>query len=178
MLFLMTTTKAYRIGNLTLADHAESVQTLWGSFDEVKPEGRTGRLEGLYASPSLKGLVRWVKGMHLVAARDEDANLESSEITVANSETVFLYHVPTYDAVLGGRKTAADYWNTGIALSDWDTVSADRSLDADAWEILLPVETIKSAHKISNARILNQTADESAKLELSRMIQERKRFMM
>lgn len=173
----MTTTKAYRIGNLTLDDHDDKVQALWSSFDAVKPEGRTGRLESLYASPSLKGLVRWVKGMHLVATRDEDANLDSSEITVADSETVFLYHVPTYDAVLSGRKTVADYWNTGIAISDWDTVSVERSLDADDWEILLPVDAVKSVRKVSNARILNQAADECAKLELSQMFQDRKRFM-
>ena len=173
----MRTTKVYRIGSLTCAEHSETVQQLWSSIDAAKPEGRTGRLECIYASPSIKGLTRWIRGMHFVAGWDETACLDNHEITVANPETVFLYHVPTYDAVCSGRKSADSYWESGIALSDWDEVSVERGLNAEEWEILLPVDAVKSSRPISNARILGQVEDEITKLELKRMFKDRERAL-
>lgn len=175
--FMTTTTKVYRIGSLTCAEHSENVQKLWSSIDAVKPEGRAGRLECLYASPNIKGLIRWIRGMHFVAGRDESACLDNHEITVINPETVFVYHVPTYDAVGSGRKSAESYWESGIPLSEWQKVAEEKGLNAEDWEILLPMNAVKSSRKISNARILGQAEDEMTKRELSDMFKDRARVM-
>lgn len=177
----MATIKVYRNGSLSLPEHSEDVQQAWTPYDSVKPAERSGRLTSLYASPTLTGVTRWVKGNHLVNGRNLDADLTTHEITVSNPETVFVYSIASYDAShksYGVKDDGAKkYWESGIRLTEWESKAADFGLDATEWEILLPVENIKSAKVVGNQSILNAVEDEFEKDQLQAAFRERKRMM-
>lgn len=173
----MTTIKVYRNGSLSLAEHSEEIQQRWAPYDDVKPANRSGRLTSLYASPSIPGVIRWVKGNHLVSGNDPHADLTNHEITVSNPESVFVYSIHAYDTTTrfnpAAVKGAEKYWESGIALSEWETKAAELSLDPTEWEVLLPVENINSSKVLSNTRLLNAASDfdkEQLKAEFKRRI--------
>jgi len=177
----MATIKVYRNGSLSLAEHSEEVQQVWSQYDDFKPAERSGRLDSLYASPSLFGVTRWVKGNHLVSGHNPDADLTNYEITVSNPEQVFVYSIASYDSSCrsaGVKEDAArKYWDSGIALADWDAKASEFGLDATEWEVLLPVEAIKSSKVVSDNRILGAVKDEFEKDQLKAALQRRKRMM-
>lgn len=171
----MAIIKVYRNGSLSLAEHSEDIQQRWAPYDDAKPANRSGRLNSLYASPSIAGVVRWVKGNHLVSGSDPKADLTNHEIIVSNPEQVFVYSIDAYDKTTrfdgASTKGVEKYWESGIPLSEWESKSAELNLDPTEWEVLLPVESIKSSKVVSNARILNAASDfdkEQLKAEFKR----------
>jgi hypothetical protein len=154
----METIKVYRNGSLSLGEHSAEVQQAWTPYDSVRPSGRAGRLNSLYASPSIAGVTRWVRGNHMILGHVTDADLTTHEITVNNAEEIYVYSIKSYDRSFksSGVKPegAIAYWESGIRLSEWEEKAAELGLDATEWEVLLPVENIKGSKTVSNARLL------------------------
>lgn len=173
----MATIKVYRNGSLSLGEHSSEVQQAWSPYDSAKPAERSGRLESLYASPSLAGVVRWVQGNHLVNGNNPDADLTTHEITVSNPEAVFVYSIASYDSFHRSYGVKADgvskYWESGIALSEWEDKAKELNLDPTEWEVLLPVENIKSSKVVSNTRLLNAIPDEFTKDQMKATLKRR-----
>lgn len=174
----MTTIKVYRNGSLAAPQHSAEVIGAWGRYDAVRPAGRTGRLDSLYASPSLLGNVRWIKGNHSVSSRAREADLSNNEITVLNPESVFVYSINTYEkGSWGNRATEAEYWATGIPLTDWERVAAERNLNPSDWEVLLPVASIKSARPVSDKRVIELAKDAFEREELVHLFKEYRKLL-
>lgn len=175
----MAIIKVYRNGSLNLAEHSEDIQQRWAPYDEAKPANRSGRLNSLYASPNIAGVVRWVKGNHLVSGNDPKVDLTNHEITVSNPEQVFVYSIDVYDKTTrfngADTKGVEKYWESGIPLSEWESKAAELNLDPTEWEVLLPLENIKSSNVVSNTRLLN-AASNFGKEQLKAEFKRRTRF--
>lgn len=168
----MKTIKVFRIGPLNLQDHTEHAIKVWSQFDAVKP---TGRLDALYASPSLKGLVRWIRGVHLANPYGED--LTAREITVNNVDNLYVYSIDIYDKVAAGTLNHSDYWNSGILMENWADEAVKRNLNPENWEMLLPVGIIGDSKEVTERCILNDVEEEYVKNGIGLSVQEEGIFL-
>lgn len=158
----MATLKVYRNGPVSVGKHSASIHDIWGSYDTVKPAERPGRLASVYASPSLPGMIRWAHYNHRNSGTNPAIDLNSYEISVKDAENIYVYDVEIYDKTLnaviedekGSAKYAQQYWDSGIILSEWDKVAAERNLDPTKWEVLVPIDAIKSSKRITDRTIL------------------------
>lgn len=172
----METAKVYRNGAVRPGKHSEEIYLLWGTYDRIKPQGRTGRLNSVYASPSLAGMVRWTHTNHMgsiPAKRD----MASYEITVQNPAELYVYDVKVYertarnlhwDGDIGkpgyetsNAKILQPYWDTGIPFTDWEKVSTERNLNPMYWEVLVPMDSIVSHAVIPHSAIIDAAPEES-----------------
>jgi hypothetical protein len=176
----MTTAKVYRNGAVEVGKHSPSIVESWFGYDSFKPAGRSGRLESIYASPTLPGLIRWVRGNHLTSAKNPDVDLTNNEITVVNPEDIYVYSIELYDRFFSydgvSEEDAKAYWDSGIPLSDWEKVSTEQNLRASEWEVLIPAEKVKTVRKISDARIV-KSAPEIIADTISQILKDRKEFL-
>lgn len=181
---IMSTIKVYRNGSVSVGNHSASIHDIWGSYDAVKPAERSGRLASVYASPSLAGMVRWTHANHMFSGTKPDIDLTSYEIFLKDAENIYVYDVEVYDRTLGkvvelesqSGELAQQYWDSGIPLTEWVKVSAERNLDPANWEVLVPIEAIASHIKISDRKILD-AAPESSKEEIRQYLRNRKEFL-
>lgn len=172
----METAKVYRNGAVCPGKHSEEIYLLWGTYDRIKPQGRAGRLNSVYASPSLAGMVRWTHTNHLGTV-NATRDMGSYEIIVRNPESLYVYDVGAYDRTssqlhcygeIGNPEYASynaellqPYWDTGIPLTDWDRISTEKNLDPMEWEVLIPVEYIVSHAPISDEVIVDAAPEDS-----------------
>lgn len=135
--------------------------------DEYKPEGRTGRTEGIFCSPTLSGVTRWVRGNHMMNSPDYDVR----EITV-DPDKVYVYSIERWEtasafadpssmlgssALLSKQEIHNAYWDSGMTLRQW----YDRGInDGEDWEILLSPEDLQGVKNVSPQRVANSLDDE------------------
>lgn len=113
-----------------------------------------------------------------------DIDLTSYEISLLDAENIYVYDVEVYDRTLGkvvelenkSGETAQEYWDSGIPLNEWETVSVERNLNPANWEVLVPMESIGIHHKISDRKIL-EAANDNSKEELRQYLRNRKEFL-
>lgn len=188
----METMKVYRNGPVGLGRHTEYIRKLWAAYDEIKPSGRAGRLNSVYASPSLVGMVRWTHTNLMNPALSSRQDLSNHEITVLNPESLYVYHVNSYDKTSSaihcygelGDPTYADYnaellqpyWDTGIRLSEWQERSAKEGLNAMEWEVLIPAESIVSHRQINDNEVI-EAASEDAREHLTECFRQYNEFI-
>lgn len=150
-----------------VADY-DVAQQLFAAADALRPAGRPGRLDGLFASPTLAGMARWAKANRICRLPDAPHRL-----TVDGE--VWLYRVSAWDRVgvsgslnedgrLTPRGLAAveDYWLTGMRLEAWQAAhEADpRAYCGREWEALVAPEQIRSSRPIA-IRTLIEGAEEA-----------------
>lgn len=173
----MSSIKVYRVGPLSLGEHSEETRRAWSQYDALKPSGRSGRLTSVYASPSLNGVLRWLKGIHFASGKTAAIDLSVHEITVCRPDEVFLYHVNAYDRAFRSSgvvsNKVASYWETGIRLTDWAAASQKHGLNASEWEILLPLENIHTARRVGASRIVSASDRADEKQELKDILRSR-----
>jgi len=169
----------YRNGDISIGDHQnEEVKQQYALVDSVKPnDGRVGRQDSIFASPTVRGVGRWVKANELTT---QTRGKENSEIKV-NPANVYVYSIDEYEkAALSSHnfnnpEAYRDYWASGIPLSEWNKVATERKLDATKWEILVPETDIIEAKPISSRRIITAQDDGSyLRRELMWVLESRK----
>lgn len=167
----MNTAIVYRHGSLTLGKHTGKVAELWKAYDAIRPEGHAGRMNSLYASPNLAGMVRWTHTSLYHQHRDVFNNLERHEIVIRNPESIYVYDIEVYERTslnihcygeMGNpayaelnREIMQPYWKTAIKLTEWEQVAAEKDLHPMQWEILLPPEAIVSKRSLSDKELMN-----------------------
>lgn len=118
----------FRSGVVSPPEKRSVEEGVYADSDRYRPEGRTGRSEGVFCSPTLSGVTRWVRGNHLVNSPDYDVR----EVTV-DPDKVFVYSVEQWevsslladDRVLSNKEIHEAYWNSGMTLRQW----YDRGID-------------------------------------------------
>lgn len=167
--------KVYRNGPLTIGEHSGDIVSIWEEYDAIKPLNRAGRLDSIYASPTLMGMVRWLHTNDCNRDWTGKTDLKNYEITVTSPENIYVYDIDSYESTAmnlycyGGagdplyrsfnEEMVEPYWNSGIKLSSWDKIAHKRKLNAMRWEVLLPMDTIVSYRELSSEEILVATPE-------------------
>jgi hypothetical protein len=140
--------KVYRSGTveapITRGVEADS----YAAADAVRPAGRQGRTDGIFASPNLKGVTRWANANSSIARR---ADPFVREITV-DPDTVYVYSVLAWEKASWGTGSYESYWETGMTLTEW--AKAGEFLDPTNWELLLGTDDVISSRPVSDKRLL------------------------
>lgn len=149
--------RVYRNGDLTPSIHKGEVLAYSEKADAVKPDDdRAGRLGSLYASPSVEGVSRWVRGNLSMGKHDRD--FETYEISL-NANTVYVYSIQAWEEFSWHGGEPEDYWESGVLLRDY-LADPEKYNKDDEWEILFKKEDILSKRRVTKQRILNSIQDE------------------
>lgn len=116
--------------------------------DAVRPAGRQGRMNGIFASPNLDGVARWTRANSGIA-RCADPFVR--EITV-DADNVYVYSVIAWEKASWSNGGYEAYWESGITLTEWLNTAEDR--DPTEWELLLGDDDLQSVRPVSDKRLL------------------------
>jgi hypothetical protein len=148
----MPTVTVYRAGPVEVGAHTGQVADLYAHADRLRPAGHPGRATSIYASPSLFGVTRWVRGNRFVRVDSTARELR------VKPEGSYVYSVDAWEHASSGfgptDERMATYWATGIPLSEWAKESSLLGLDPRNWEVLLPADAVLSARPVGNRRLI------------------------
>lgn len=120
--------------------------------DAVKPAGRQGRTTAIFASPNLRGVLRWLYA-NATLFRAVDPFVKELRV---NPDTVWIYSVRAWEKASSDGKYDA-YWESGMTLAEWNT-TADQH-DPTEWELLLGAKDIQSVKPVSDKRVLSHMSE-------------------
>lgn len=171
----METAIVYRHGPLSIGEHKGKVADLWQGYDAIRPEGHAGRMDTLYASPTLAGMVRWTHTSLYNQQRTGFTSLARHEITVRNPEKIYVYNIEVYERTSMGmhchgdlgdpnyedfnREIMEPYWATAIKLTEWKQIATAKDLHPMNWEVLLPADAIISHREICDDELMQAAPD-------------------
>lgn len=162
----MATAKVYRSGAPATPAERGCERESYAAADAVKPAGRQGRMTAIFASPTLLGVTRWVRGNAFVKQGD----VLVRELTV-DPDRVYVYSVHKWECVSSwsGKWTGAEaYWESGMTLSEW--LKTDH--DPKEWEVLLGEEDLLAVKNVSDKRVAEAEADGYYRDELVRVLKQ------
>lgn len=140
--------KVYRSGSVETPANRGVEADSYTAADAVKPVGRQGRTDGIFAAPNLAGVARWAHAnTSLVRCSDPFVR----EITV-DPDTVYVYSVLAWEKASWGTAGYEAYWATGMTLTEWN--AASELLDPTNWELLLGADDVISTRPVSDKRLL------------------------
>lgn len=154
-----TIVSIYRSGDPTPPTERGVEADSYLKADSYAPEGRQGRTTAVFASPTLGGAARWVKGRHFT--KEDDVKVR--ELRVDYDKT-YVYYIPTWErfSSIEGmgygpdkvKEAGEKYWNTGMTLREWVNTYKDdpQHYDPREWEILIPREEIQAVKPVSTKR--------------------------
>ena len=170
----------YRVGPLTPKEtHFSELQQLLQDFAATTPPGRTGRHEGLFASPDLQSHGRWVLGVQ------HSHGDQTSHELVVNPDECYVYPVELYEEAsfeqykmrayntddIKFREAAERYWNSGITLTEWRERYHHNPPEPGTWEVIIPTTGILSQKPVSNKRIIENSAEKWCQYQIqSRLV--------
>jgi hypothetical protein len=119
--------------------------------DATIPSGRQPRMNGVFASPTLGGVCRWVRGNYMT--NKDDVKVRELRVDVDNT---YVYSVEAWEKASSNDTPAAykEYWDTGLTMREY---MAKARQDPDTynpteWELLVPEEKIISVKPVGAAR--------------------------
>jgi hypothetical protein len=142
--------KVYRSGSVAAPAKRGVEADSYMNADKVKPAGRQGRMDGIFASPNLEGVARWAYSKSSIAFC---ADPFVRELTV-DPDKVYVYSISAWEKASwnwnpGGYKA---YWASGITLTEW--LQNQESYDPTDWELLLGADDVQSVKPVSDKRLL------------------------
>lgn len=148
----MPQTYVYRSGIPTAPTQRGCEASVYATADSLRPAGHPTRTHGIFASPTLTGVTRWVRGNASVGMRD----VRVRQIAV-NPDTAMVYSVRAWEVASSWETPEGHgaFWATGMTLTDWLT----RDLDPSEWEVILRPEDILSVRPVSDARVAAAAPD-------------------
>ena len=172
-----TTVSVFRAGPVveTPKRQGEYV-SFYEQADEMAPAGRHGRMQAVFASPTVGGVNRWVEG---VASVRQDPKVHELRI---DPDKTYLYSVEAWERAswtLDASQTPrlmGEYWASGMTMSQWiQRVRAGEVLDPEQYELLLPFEDVLSAKPVSDERVVrwNLAGTDAAKARVLRVLRGR-----
>ena len=157
--------KVYRNGALTPAVYKGEVLAYAEKADALKPEGRAGRLDSLYASPDLKGALRWVRANLMDTHNRPDP--ETYELRL-NANTTYVYSIKAWEEYSWHGQPAEDYWNSGVLLKDY--LANPDDYDSKEWEVLFSEKDIINATRVSKKRLVSNANEGYEQDELKTLL--------
>jgi hypothetical protein len=171
-------TKLYRAGGTVKAKNYGEAHQAFAAADQVKPEGRVGRLEGLFCSVDISDLSKWTLATSGAGSeydpRPRELNYSGLEPYVYPADG-WLDATSSFDSLkylLKRENRSAteqeleffksQYWNKGILLSEY--IQNRHLIDQEhVWrgggEVLIDPASITSKRNVSLQRILKYTED-------------------
>jgi hypothetical protein len=120
--------------------------------DAYKPPARQGRMNAIFAAPTLAAVGRWAS----VATVCRVTDVKVRQLIVEAS-TVFVYDVILWEqtAATMNPEVAVEYWASGQRLDAW----LAQNLDGEDWEVLLGINDILGVRPVSMKRVLAAQTD-------------------
>lgn len=134
--------------------------------DRFTPEGRQGRMTGVFASPTMLGVTRWFRG-------NEGVNIPDYQVRElrVNPDTTYVYSVREWekassvielyshpDHVETREKAMKKYWDSGVTLTEWYKTAEHGYMNPGDWELLLSADDIKTVKPVSGRRLIESAA--------------------
>lgn len=148
----------------------------------MRPEGRTGRLDGFCASPTLGGVARWVDA-NAGIGRNQVSGFTPCKIKV-DLDTTYIYEIRSWELASVKERTSREntdnpysqYWDTGITLREFVKLSKEDpdTYNPTKWEILLQPEEMQnepqpvSYERIAKALYSNYDSDRKKIVEIGK----------
>lgn len=140
--------KVYRSGIVEAPTNRGVEADSYTAADAVKPAGRQGRTDGIFAAPNLAGVARWT---HANSGIARCADPFVREITV-DPDKVYVYSVLAWEKASWRTGSYEAYWETGMTLTEWMKVA--EFMDPTNWELLLGADDVISSRPVSDKRLL------------------------
>lgn len=160
----MPKAKVYRSGAPVAPLERGCERASYEAADALRPAGRQGRMDAIFASPTLAGVTRWVRANAMCNIGD----VLVRELTV-DPDAVYVYSIAAWEQAswaMAGREDYAAYWASGMTLTEW--LAGD--YDAAEWELLLGPADLLSVRPVSDKRVV-------AAVENSYRVEETKRAL-
>lgn len=154
-----TTCSVYRSGVVEPPKERGVEKNVYAESDQYAPTGRQTRTTAVFASPTIGGVNRWVKG-NALGKNSNDISVK--ELTV-NIDTTYVYSIPVWEQVStradftdNKEKLYSQYWETGITMREWLTKVKENPVQYSPaeWELLLPMEEIVNVKPVSAKRVV------------------------
>lgn len=131
--------------------------------DSHLPEGRQGRMTGVFCAPTLGGAARWVRGNNLVGI--EDIEVREIRIDVDNTY-VYLVHDWEIASSIDTDEMYQKYWQNGITMRQYMELAQKEPhrYDPREFELLVPEERIISVKPVAAKRVLTNAYDSQEEL--------------
>jgi hypothetical protein len=163
-------TAVYRSGIVTSPTERGVEGNSYREADAVRPVGRQGRGSGIFASPNIHGVLRWVRANSMSTHILDPFVRELS----VDPEAVFVYCIRTWERCSSKESGYEKYWETGITLSEW--LKNSENYDPKEWELLLSPKDIISQKPVSDKRLVTvaETAEDIYS-DLARLLKDARR---
>ena len=165
----MNNVKVYRSG-IVSTPASRGVETeSYVEADAVRPAGRQGRTDGIFAAPTLSGVTRWAYS-NASNSRHEDPFVR--EIAV-NPDSVYVYSIEMWENCSWAGVPYEEYWKTGVTLTEW--LNNQDQYDATNWELLLSPEDVVSVKNVSDKRLIASAENGLHIMELPKVLKKARR---
>jgi hypothetical protein len=164
-----TTASVYRSGIPSAPKERKVEAGHYLRADALCPEGRQGRTDGVFASPTLGGVCRWVKGNY--STNIPDVRVRELRVDIDNT---YVYSVRAWERA-SGWDTEEEYkkfWDTGITLRDYmkQAKTDPRTYDPQEWELLIKEENIRSVKPVGAERAASFEYSSGDHSEITKML--------
>lgn len=169
----MNKVKVFRSG-VVAAPASRGVEApSFAATDALRPEGHPTRSAGIFASPKIEGVIRWVRGNSWYPS-GTDINVR--EISV-NADTARVYLVRDWERASGAHESGASmftkyadvYFKNSMTLTEW--LAGD--YDAAEWEVIFHAEDVLSTRNVSVNRLMGACEDDYTANEVKRIFRNR-----
>ncbi len=168
------TASVYRSG-VPLAPAERGVENKsYTDADAQAPEGRQGRMNGVFAAPTLGGVARWVRGNYFT--NKSDVKVREIRVDIDNT---YVYSVSAWERASSRETPEAykAYWDTGMTLREYMQVVRKNPVDFHPreWELLIPHEGIRSVKPVSAERASQTLYDEDDAEDIKNILSDKRR---
>lgn len=151
-----TTISVYRSGDIIPPAERGVEKASYLDADSKKPDDRQGRMDAVFAAPSLGGVCRWVKGNDGLI---EDVKVRELRVDV---DKTYIYSVRAWERASSSwdyeKSKAGNYWDSGMTVREYmKRAEADpAAYDPQEWELLIPAKGIRSVKRVGATTVASQ----------------------
>jgi hypothetical protein len=156
-----TTVSVFRSGIPSAPKERGVEKDSYNQADAYKPEGRQGRGTGVFASPTLGGVCRWVRGNEMTGV--PDVNVREMRVDIDNT---YVYSIDQWERASSSMTSDDEYkkyWDSGMTMREYmEKAQADpMAYNPTEWELLVPEEGIRSVKPVGAKRVSERAYEES-----------------
>jgi len=150
------TVSVYRAGVVEAPAERGVEKESYLACDEHVPEGRQGRSDGIFASPTVNGVSHWVRGVSNVV---KDWGVREVRV---NPDEVYVYSVRAWEKFSSSwdgfaQKGADEYWNSGVTLTQWyEEMRTNPKMKPEEWELLLAQDNVQQSKNVKADLVARQ----------------------
>lgn len=158
----MNRVKVFRSGVVAPPAERGCEAEVYAAIDALRPFGHPTRTNGIFASPRIEGVLRWVRGNDLSGFDD----VAVREISL-DADMTMVYRVSDYERASGAferkdnpdlfTEAAANYFGHSMSLTQW--LASDE--DADKWEVIFHADAVLGSRNVSVERLMGAAPSES-----------------